>query len=96
MDQLHTIFQNLEKKLTQLRKNYLAQREEILILQQENEQLRSTITYKEQQTNFNSTKTEFQLVLKKILPEGEENIKKVLEEYIKQIDQCIEFLEKLN
>lgn len=43
MDQLHTTIQNLEKKLLQLKENYVAQQKIIHNLQQDNNQLRNVL-----------------------------------------------------
>ncbi|MHB9147550.1 MAG: hypothetical protein ACYC2U_03905 [Candidatus Amoebophilus sp.] len=96
MEQLHATIQQLETKLIQLKERYAQQKLLIEQLQQENEQLRSTIALQKQQHPLIHKKGKIKDTLQQLTQVENGDIKKLLEHYIKQISECIDFLDKLN
>jgi len=94
MEQLHATIQQLETKLIQLRERYVQQKLVIEQLQQENEQLRSTIALQKHPLIHKKGKTKD--ILQQLTQVENGDVKKLLEHYIKQISECIDFLDKLN
>lgn len=96
MEQLHAHIQQLETKLIQLKERYIQQKLLIEQLQQENKQLHSTITLQKQQHPLIHEKGKTKVILQQLTQVEGDDMKKLLEHYIKQVNQCIDFLEKLN
>jgi phage gp29-like protein len=93
MEQLYGHIQQLENKLIQLKEKYVQQKLIIEQLQQENEQL----TLQKQQSPLIHKKGKTKAALEQLAHvASNDNIKDLLEHYIKQVTQCIDFLEKLN
>jgi len=92
MEQLHTNIQQLAHRLSELKNRYDQQKGLIEKLQQDNERLKR-LTQQKQQNTFTYDPQKFQGTLQQLSQEGG-SMRLVIEEYIQQIDQCIQYLEQ--
>jgi hypothetical protein len=96
MEQLHATIQHLEAKLIQLKERYVQQKLLIEQLQQENKQLHGTIALQKQKHPLIHKKATTPDILHQFTQAKNGDMKNQLEQYIKQISECIDFLDKLN
>ena len=92
MEQLHANIRQLEHKLTQLSDTYNQQKLLIEKLKQENERLKR-LSQQKQPAASAYDPSKIQGILQSSPEEGQ--MRKLLGQYIQQIDQCIAFLEQI-
>jgi flagellar capping protein FliD len=93
MEQLHANIRQLEHKLTQLKDTYNQQKLLIEKLRQENERLKR-LSQQKQQTASTYDSSTIQAVLQASNEKGG-HMRQLLDRYIQQINQCIDFLEQI-
>lgn len=93
MPELYERIQYLEEKLIQLLANYEQQKAIVQKLQQENQDLKQMIATKDRGVAHSSEDNNMDTVIRKL--SGQPGVDKMISNYIKDIDQCIAFLEKL-
>lgn len=92
MEHLHANIRQLAHKLTQLKDRYNQQQLLIEQLKQENEQLKRLSQPKQSTTpTYDLSKLQGSSQQEN---EQRENMRELLDQYIQQIDQCINFLEQ--
>lgn len=94
MDQLHANILELENKLIQLKERYGQQKLVIERLELENQELKKTILTQQSPSTYNKQK--LNSILQQLNNQDDKDIKKVLERYIKHIEDCITLLENSN
>lgn len=94
MDQLHANILELENKLIQLKERYGEQKLVIKRLELENQELKKTILTQQSPSTYNKQK--LNSILEQLNNQDDKDIKKVLERYIKHIEDCITLLENSN
>ena len=95
MARLQERIQCLEQKLSQLLANYEQQRAITQKLQQENEHLRQMIAIKDTAVYHAAEKRGMDAIIKQLAGEPGADVGKAISNYIKDIDQCIAFFERL-
>ena len=94
MEQLHANILELENKLIQLKERYGQQKLVIERLELENQELKKTILTQKLPLTYNKQK--INSILEQLNNQDDKDIKKVLERYIKHIEDCISLLENSN
>jgi regulator of replication initiation timing len=84
----------LERKLSVLVKEYHSLKENLLLLQDENQQLKQVIDQKQQQVDQFQNKAKISKLVNTIGANENEaaDLKRKLDEYIKELDKCIAHL----
>ncbi len=94
-DILKSHLSTLERKLTLLLNEYRSVKDKNLTLQEENEELRSLIKAKDEQIFNFQNKIKISKIVNEI-DEGDDSseLKRKIDDYIKEIDKCISHLSK--
>lgn len=95
MERLHERIQHLEQKLVQLLEHCSQQSMNTQKLQQENEQLRQMIATQEKALRHSSEQVGIDTVIKQLGEQQRASMRKMISSYIKDIDQCIAFFERI-
>ena len=94
-DRVITEFLSLERKLNLLLGEFKNLKEELSLLRNENSRLKDIIKTKEEQlSNFQNTNNISKIVNTISVEEDNTELKKSMDNYIKEIDKCIAYLSK--
>jgi hypothetical protein len=98
MDQelLKTNLNGLERKIAVLINEHKRLKEEIRILKVENQELKSGVTVRDQQLNDFKNQIKISKIVDNLNPEdgGVSELKKKVDDYIREIDKCIAYLSR--
>lgn len=95
-DQLKSNIQSLERKIKILLGEFKSLKDEISFLRVENQELKSVIKNKEEQIHHFQNQIKISKIVDNINSEenGNSELKKKIDTYIKEIDKCIAHLSK--
>ena len=91
---LKTNVSNLERKLMLLLDKYKAMKKEIGLLQDENQELRESLKQKNEQISGFQNQIKISKIVDEIDSGGDVELKKKIDDYIKEIDKCIAHLSR--
>ncbi|MGK7391872.1 MAG: hypothetical protein ACNS60_16095 [Candidatus Cyclobacteriaceae bacterium M2_1C_046] len=95
-DQLKSNLQSLERKIKILLGEFKSLKDEVSFLKIENQELKSVIKTKEEQINHFQNQIKISKIVDNINSEdnGNSELKKKIDTYIKEIDKCIAHLSR--
>ncbi len=94
-ERVTTEFLSLERKLNLLLGDFKTLKEELSLLKNETSELKDIIKIKEEQlSNFQNTNNISKIVNTISVEEDNTELKKSIDNYIKEIDKCIAYLSK--
>lgn len=93
-DLLKSSVANLERKLVLLVDKYKNMKQEVGILQEQNTELKDLLKQKEQQVDGFQNQIKISKIVNEIDSGGDVELKKKIDDYIKEIDKCISHLSK--
>lgn len=93
-DLLKSNVANLERKLVLLVDKYKNMKQEVGILQEQNIELKDLLKQKEQQVDGFQNQIKISKIVNEIDSGGDVELKKKIDDYIKEIDKCISHLSK--
>lgn len=85
---------NLERKLIMLLDKYKSMKGEITLLTEQNGELKSLLNEKEEQLNSFQNQIKISKIVDEIDSDGDTELKKKIDEYIKEIDKCLTHLSR--
>lgn len=93
-DLLKSSVVNLERKLIILVDKYKSMKQEVGLLQEQNTELKDLLKQKEQQVDGFQNQIKISKIVNEIDSGGDVELKKKIDDYIKEIDKCISHLSK--
>ncbi len=93
-DLLKSSVSNLERKLILLVDKYKNMKQEVSLLKEQNTELKGLLNQKEEQIDGFQNQIKISKIVNEIDSGGDVELKKKIDDYIKEIDKCIAHLSK--
>lgn len=91
---LKTSVANLERKLLLFLDKYKNMKQEVSLLQEQNGELKMLVKQKQEQIDGFQNQIKISKIVNEIDSDGDVELKKKIDDYIKEIDKCITHLSK--
>ena len=93
-DTLKQNLSNLERKVVLLLDKYKNMKEELSLVKEQNSDLKALLREKDEQLSSFQNQIKIGKIVKEIDSDGDVELKKKIDEYIKEIDKCITHLSR--